>query len=79
MNTHAIYVKAPNDRNGNPRRGWIFTESSGETWWQEEGYAGLSAIKPDIRAEYLRQVARDAITINVTAGEYRSLRKQWSQ
>lgn len=77
MNTQAIYVKAPNDRNGNPRRGWIFVESDGRKWWHEEGYAGISSVEPKIRAEYLRQVADDGIVINVTATEYNRLRKQY--
>lgn len=70
---HAIYVCAPNDRNGNPRRGWLFVGESG-TEWHEEGYAGVLAI----RADYLRDIARDAPRVNVGAGEYRRIRKDYA-
>lgn len=70
---HAIHICAPNDRNGNPRRGWLFVGGSG-TEWHEEGYAGVLAI----RADYLRDIARDAPRVNVGAAEYRRIRKDYA-
>ena len=69
---HAIYITAPNDVNGNPRRGWLFVSENG-TEWHEEGYAGVQAI----RVDYLRDIAKDAPRVNVTATEYRRLVKQY--
>ena len=37
------YIKALNDVNGNPRRGWVIPTPSGEVFI-DEGYAGRSAI-----------------------------------
>jgi len=70
MNTTAIKIAAPNDRNGNPRRGWLFQEHEG-SFFIEEGYAGLGAI----RTEYLHQIAANAPTVNVTATEFNRIRK----
>ena len=41
----AIYIDADNDRNGNPRRGWIITDSAGNfVAFIDEGYDGKSAL-----------------------------------
>jgi hypothetical protein len=74
MNATAIYICAPNDRNGNPRRGWLFTVNHGGHEWHEEGYEGQSAI----RTEYLRTIAQLAPRVQVTAGEYNRIRKTYA-
>lgn len=41
-----IYIATLNDTNGNPRRGWIQLNATGEpVAWIEEGYEGRGAIK----------------------------------
>lgn len=45
----AIKLCTTNDTNGNPRRGWMVVESSGDQWthtvgWVEEGYEGRAAL-----------------------------------
>ena len=72
----AIYFKAPNDRNGNPQRGWMVHETLnqfGETNFIEEEYKGIAA---------LREYAPEALilqTVNVTASEFRRLQKEARQ
>jgi hypothetical protein len=70
--TTAIYLAAPNDVNGNPRRGWLFTTGERHEF-HDEGYEGVQAI----RAEYLQHIARNAPKVNVTATEYRRIAKQY--
>lgn len=42
----AIKINAGNDRNGNPRRGWIICNESGEfVDFVDEGYAGNGALR----------------------------------
>ena len=46
----AIKVCTTNDGSGNPRRGWLVVESSGDEWthtvgWVEEGYEGRAALR----------------------------------
>jgi len=72
----AIYLCAPNDRNGNPRRGWAVFRvnecgSVGERW-VEEGYHGTGALK----------LHYDPVppwtTVNVSAKELHGWRKgEW--
>jgi hypothetical protein len=71
MNATAIYICAPNDRNGNPRRGWLFTTGEWLHEWHEEGFEGQLAI----RADYLRDIASMAPRVNVSAREFNRLRK----
>ncbi len=43
----AIYVNAGNDSNGNPRRGWIIADPSGNfVDFVDHGYEGTGALKP---------------------------------
>lgn len=40
----AVYIAAPNDRNGNPRRGWYvhdLADPNAEVTWIEEGYGSF--------------------------------------
>ena len=40
-----IKIATDNDTNGNPRRGWLRTNASGQVLgWIEEGYLGRGAI-----------------------------------
>lgn len=44
-----VRLRAPNDRNGNPRRGWSVHSLTGTKWGDElgfidEGYAGYGAL-----------------------------------
>lgn len=53
-----VKIDAGNDRNGNPRRGWlVYEDSPGSPWlgWIEEGYGGWSLLYHAILcAEWLR-------------------------
>jgi hypothetical protein len=41
----AIYIDAGNDRNGNPKRGWIITDRDGAfTGFVDEGYGGIGIL-----------------------------------
>lgn len=39
-----IYVRTKNDRNGNPRRGWIIPAENGRKMFVDEGYRGRDAL-----------------------------------
>lgn len=70
----AVYIATKNDRNGNPRRGWIVMDQSGEAVrFVEEGYRGNGALAdaglPDIPA---------TSRLDVTPGEFAGWRK-WSK
>lgn len=42
----AIYINAGNDKNGNPRRGWLIAADDGEiTDFVNEGYEGRAALR----------------------------------
>jgi len=71
----AIYLRAPNDINGNPRRGWAvfrITErgSIGERW-VEEGYHGHGAMKLAFGDDAAKI---PYTTVNVSISEIRSWR-----
>jgi hypothetical protein len=64
----AIYITAQNDRNGNPRRGWIIVDDSGVTVdFVDEGYSGREALAA---AGYPR--THDTSRVEVTPREYAS-------
>lgn len=75
MSIHAIYIKAPNDTYGNPRRGFLFLEDSEPAWFEPEGYGGVQGIARH-RGEYLRFAMDAAPVVNVTATEYRRIYKE---
>ena len=67
-----VYIAAPNDSNGNPRRGWIV--GYGETYparFVDEGYEGRQAL----RAVGLDPSAGDVPRIAVSASEYRDWKR----
>jgi len=78
----AIYLRAPQDRNGNPRRGWILfdREAPGEAGrFIDEGYRGRGALSAAMGcgiarvSEYLTELA----SVEITPGEYRA-RVRWA-
>ena len=75
MNPTAMHICAPNDANGNPRRGWLFTLVSGRQLFWVEDYAGVSGI----RVEFLRNAAKGALRINVSAQEFRRIADTYKQ
>lgn len=63
-----VHLCAPNDRNGNPRRAFLFiNEHNAAVFLWPESYAG-----PDCVLQSLRPLAHRATRINVSAGELRS-------
>ena len=67
----AIRIHCTNDRNGNPRRGWLIIDPSNGCALDfcDEGYNGRSAFSvpyPD---------ALETITIHVAPTEYRAFRR----
>jgi hypothetical protein len=74
VSIRAIYVKAPNDTNGNPRRGFLFLEDDSPAWFEPEGYGGVHEIASH-RGQYLKYAMECAPVVNVTASEYRRLKK----
>jgi len=64
-----IKVNAGNDRNGNPRRGWLYIGRRGSKFF-DEGYLGTGAVPPS-----LRSAARDAPELEITPRQYRALLK----
>ena len=82
MNRVLIYVKANNDVNGNPRRGWIVTWM--DNLFVDEGYSGRwslygalgidgpSEISKSQRAAFDREV--NEIVLRVPASQYKDLR-----
>jgi hypothetical protein len=67
----AIYIDAGHDTNGNPRRGWIIADSSGQfVDFVDEGYEGQSALLRD----YHRVPETQRIVVKPSV--YRDLKKQ---
>lgn len=65
--TTAIHLCAPNDRNGNPNRGYVaFAGQYFRGYWPES-YAGYCSVPAE-----LRELAYVAPRINVSADELRS-------
>jgi hypothetical protein len=66
----AIYLAAPNDNNGNPRRGWLVVNGEGTTIeFVDEGYNGNAELRR------LYPGLPDSGRIEVTAGFYNRLMK----
>ena len=68
--TSMIYLAAPNDRNGNPRRAWFLLSAYGlpiECF--DEGYAGSDAVPDQYKQQRLA-----APRINVSVKEFKSWR-----
>lgn len=66
--TLAVYIDANNDRNGNPRRGWMVVDQDGNTLaFVDEDYSGRASLTR--RFPGVPETGR----IAVTPGEYRSM------
>lgn len=70
--TTVLYLKASNDINGNPRRGWLVIGPD-FTRWVEEGGEGTGALKR-FNPELLEL---DWTEIHISASEYRRLRREY--
>ena len=70
--TGCVYLRATNDKNGNPRRGWLFINQlpgyRDTHVFVNEGYKGIDSVP----AEW-RPIALHATGLNVTLREY----KRW--
>jgi len=64
--TTVLHLAAPNDRNGNPRRGYLAFSGSALRGFWDEGYSGSHAVPVE-----LRDLAHNAPRISVSAGELR--------
>lgn len=75
--THAVYVKAVNDINGNPRRGWMIVNGDGTMInFVDEGYAGtLTNATGDDKSPYPYRLGATAETRNITVTEYNRLKR----
>jgi hypothetical protein len=68
----ALRVVAPNDSNGNPRRGWIVWDAYGSNvGFVEEEYYGRAALQKALDGKSFRDLGE----LPVTAGVYRDLKK----
>ncbi len=65
-----VKVNAGNDRNGNPRRGWLLLGAGGRSAFFDEGYQGSGAIP-----KQYRHLAVDAPELEITPRQYRALVK----
>lgn len=75
------YLKAPNDVNGNPRRGWhAILPGEGVQVWIEEGYRGRDALMDWANSDWFKQFddhnVCEAGGYNISAGVRRMIRKQ---
>ena len=68
--TGCVYLKAKNDTNGNPRRGWLFINQSpgyrDTHVFIDEGYAGIDSVPADWRS-----LALHATELDVTPRQYK--------
>ena len=70
MDMQCVYLCAPNDRSGNPRRAWVFTGDDREAFFEgHEGLAGVSQFWTDRE----RALAGSAMRVNVTFKEWKRL------
>lgn len=61
----AVYIKAHNEREGQPLRGWLILEPAGNQW-----------IDDDMDAAYvLPPFTKVLATLNVSKSEYRRIRR----
>jgi len=67
---YAVKLAAPNDRSGNPRRGWDIYAKNGWYWgFVDEGYHGSA----DVRALFPKVIY--LATYSVSASDYNNTRK----
>jgi hypothetical protein len=74
-NVVLIRIKCVNDKNGNPRRGWISIETlpDGDRLkiFHDEGYSGYGALPPRMRSP----LQPESATLRVNVGTYNRLKK----
>lgn len=71
----ALYMRTTNDRNGNPRRGWLVSDADGTVQgFADEGYAGTGSLD---RAALTLGVETIPVlfTVDVTPTAYRAALK----
>lgn len=74
-----VYVNAGNDRNGNPRRGWIHYTAHGTiVRFYNEGYDGRQAIPTRYIPTRYRKFADGSPALRITPGQYRDLVRNYS-
>jgi hypothetical protein len=72
----AVYLVAPNDSNGNPRRGWSIYSATSILDFVEEGYAGRAALRKAYPSHYSRNpYFGNCGEIRISASEYKRLAK----
>ncbi len=69
--TTAIYLRAKNDPNGNPQRGWLVMGDEGITFYKE-GHKGIHAVP-----KRYHNAAMDAPWIETTRSEYHRLVREY--
>jgi hypothetical protein len=75
MSEQCVYLCTTNDRMGNPRRAWVFTETGGQGQYRHvyfEGYGGMFGVADELTDERKR-LASGAMKINVGAREWKRL------
>lgn len=65
-----LHLTAPNDKSGNPRRLYIFLSDQAVMGVWDEGYEGAECLPSTLQEDGKR-----APQINITAGEYKRLKK----
>ena len=69
--TGCVYLRTENDKNGNPRRGWLFINQSpgycDTHVFINEGYNGINSVPTE-----WEPLARAATSLEVTPREYRN-------
>lgn len=66
------HLCAPNSTNGNPRRLYVVYNQDGSLFnVYDEGYLGIHAIPADVRD----QLEDPMLTINITASEYKRVKR----
>lgn len=73
--THAVYVRAVRDVNGNPRRGWMIMDGETMIRFHSEGYAGtLTNATGNKKSPYPYRLGADAAWLDITVQEYNRLK-----
>ena len=73
MSEQCVYLCTTNDRNGAPRRAWVFWDDDAR--YREvffEGYRGFSAVADEVYPTR-RDLMTSAMKVNVTVKEWRRL------
>ena len=68
----AVHVSAPNDINGNPRRGWIVLTANHKYHFIDEEYNGTKALSEfGFTQAECQAIDLQSIPLNISASEYR--------